>query len=76
MPLSSIRYWFSTCHVIISILSPYIDIMVKKIEKSHFRSLLITLIAIFYLILNITNVDILGNGGKDVVTFAIIYLSV
>lgn len=73
-PLSSIRYWFLTCYVIISILSPYIDMMIKKIEKSHFRSFLITLIAIFYLIPTITNVDILGNGGKDVVTLAIVYL--
>ena len=47
LPISTRQYWFMTDYIILYILSPYINVGLKNLDKKQFKKLLFILIIVF-----------------------------
>ena len=52
LPLISSMFWFATDYIIIYILSPYLNILIKNLPKEKFKKMIITIIIIWCIIPN------------------------
>lgn len=74
MPITFKSHWFLTCYFVIAFLSPFINKIPEKLERSTFRNLLLALIAIFYVLPTFVFYEIIEDSGKGVVCMSIVYL--
>ena len=84
-PLLSDSWYFLTGYIILIILSPYLNILVKNLTKKQYRNLLITLFVIFSIWVPFSNLEPLNtflrtfqvinnNGGKSLYDYVCMYL--
>ena len=55
-PIIFTKYWFATTYVILYIFSPYINKLIKVLDKRNYRILILTLVLIFSIIPTLTTV--------------------
>lgn len=74
LPISTNKYWFLTCYMILMLFSPYINELVEKMEKKDFEKLLLLFFAVFSVLPTFVYFDVLQQGGKSVVNMLFLYL--
>lgn len=74
IPVLSRRYWFITCYFVLCILAPFLNQMAERLEREHFRRLLLLLLLVFSLIPTVTTYDVMQDAGKGLAHFVMIYL--
>lgn len=74
IPVLSRRYWFITCYFVLFILAPFLNQVAERLEREHFRRLLLLLLLVFSLIPTVTTYDVMQDAGKGLAHFVMIYL--
>lgn len=74
IPVLSRRYWFITCYFVLCILAPFLNQVAERLEREHFRRLLLLLLLVFSLIPTLTTYDVMQDAGKGLAHFVMIYL--
>ena len=74
IPVLSRQYWFITCYFALCILAPFLNQIPERLNREHFRNLLLVLLLIFSVIPTLTTYDIMQDAGKGLVDFVMIYL--
>lgn len=69
IPVLSRRYWFITCYFVLCILAPFLNQMAERLEREHFRRLLLLLLLVFSLIPTVTTYDVMQDAGKGLAHF-------
>lgn len=59
-PFAIGRYWYITCYVLLFFMIPYINILIKRLTKKQFKTMLILLFILFTIIPNIVHYDLFG----------------
>lgn len=75
--ISPIEYpgsWFLTVYILLYILSPYINIIINKLNKKEYQKLLITLFVVCSIIPTITDQATFSSTGFTIVHFVYIYI--
>ena len=67
-------YWFIACYIIMYLFVPYINILIKSIDKKQFQRLLILCFTIFSLVPFFTGMKIITNTGYTFFHFIYLYL--
>lgn len=66
--------WFLTVYISLYLLSPYINIMLDKLDQKNHRKLALLLIIMFSIIPTITNQHTFSNYGFSIIHFVFIYI--
>ena len=74
IPISTNMYWYISCYILLLIFADYINQISKKLEKTEFRKLLLSLIIIFSVIPTAVQSNIMGDSGKGPINMFLIYL--
>lgn len=67
-------YWFINVYIVLYILMPFINKLIKHLSKEQFRKLLILLILFLSIIPFITINQVINNDGYQVISFIMLYL--
>lgn len=75
-PITGGEYWFVTVYLVLYILSPFVNILVKNLDQKTHKHLLLILCVLFSVIPTVRHVDgWLGDGGAYGITwFIFLYL--
>lgn len=73
-PLEMDNYWFIKCYLLLYILSPYINIVIKKLNQKEHKNLIILLFVLFSIIPTVTNQRTFSNIGFSTIHFIYVYL--
>lgn len=73
-PFPVTEYWFIQCFLFLYLLTPFLNILLKNIDKKTFSKLLIVLLILFSIIPIISNQQIFKNDGYTVYNFVFLYL--
>lgn len=76
-PILSREYWFITNYFILYIFSPYINVLVSKLNKKQFSNLIVislTLFSIIPMFFFYADLNSIFGGGTGVLWFIILYL--
>ena len=73
-PLEYENLWFFNTYIALYLLSPYINILIKNIDKNQHRNLLILLIIMYSIISTVTNQKTFNNTGFSIVHFIFLYI--
>lgn len=68
------EYWFINVYIFLYLLSPFINILIKNLDKKKYKKLLILLLVIFCIIPFITGNKAFGNTGYSLYHFTFLYL--
>lgn len=74
IPVSIDNYWFIKMYLLLYCLSPFINKLIKVLDKSTYQKLLITGLIIICIIPNFTNGEFLFNNGYTLYNFVYVYL--
>lgn len=74
LPIDMRDYWFINLYIVLYILSPYINILIKKMSQSEYRRLLIISFILFMVIPIVTNNRAVQNNGYTLINFCFLYL--
>lgn len=73
-PIEFQNLWFFKTYLALYILSPFINMFIKNIDKKNFKSLLIVLFIMFSIISTITGQQTFTNTGFNILHFIYMYL--
>lgn len=73
-PLEFENNWFLTVYISLYLLSPYINIMLDKVNQKDHRKLVLLLILMFSIIPTVTNQHTFSNYGFSIIHFVFIYI--
>lgn len=73
LPLDLGNYWYINCYLILIILIPYLNEVIKKMSEKQFGKFIIILIFLFSIIPTITNCRVLYNDGFSIINFVLVY---
>lgn len=77
LPIITKRNWFLTTYVVLYLISPFLNLVIKKLNKRQFQSLIFLMVTIFYLVptidytLNAPTVTL--DSGYGIVNFVCLY---
>ncbi len=74
LPLNTEDYWFINCYLVLCIIAPYINIIVKNLNQREHRHLIIIMIFLFSLIPVISSNRTISNHGSTIQNFILLYL--
>ena len=74
LPIDMRDYWFINLYLVLYIISPYLNIIVSKINQQDFKRILIGGFIIFSIIPFITNNKTIANDGYTITNFCYLYL--
>jgi len=72
-PIVTYRYWFLSCYIFLTLLSPYINDFIESLSKQKFEYLLILLIILFYFFPTFFYFEITNDHGKGLINMIICY---
>lgn len=72
IPISTNRYWFISCYIILMLFAPYINRVIESINQSQFTRLLVLMSVAFLLSPTLLYYSVLG-GGKNIVNMLLLY---
>lgn len=73
IPVSTNRYWFMTCYMLLLIFSPFLNKIIEIVSYKQFRSLLLLMITVFSFVPTIIYFHPLGGSGKNIINFIMLY---
>lgn len=75
-PILTNEYWFVNCYLLLYILSPYINKIIKQLDKKEFQRLLIILLIVFSILPSVLpSAFVMDNTrGYGIIWFIILYL--
>ena len=73
-PLEYQNNWFLVVYLSMYIMSPYINILIKKLSQVEHRKLIIIMFIIFSIIATITNQNTFQNTGFSLIHFIYLYI--
>lgn len=73
-PLEFDNYWFIRIYILLYILSPYINIIIEKLNKKEHLKLIIILFILFSCISTLTNQRTISDTGFSIVHFVYLYI--
>ena len=74
IPIDFGFYWFLDIYLILYLISPFLNILIKAIKKSEFEKLIIVSFILFSLLPTLTRQQAYYNiGGSSLVTFVMLY---
>lgn len=68
------EYWFIKIYIFLFCLSPYLNIIIKNMNKKEYKTLLILLIIFLSVIPTFSGQEILSNNGYTLSQFVMLYL--
>lgn len=72
IPISTNRYWFISCYIILMLFAPYINRVIESISQLQFTRLLVLMSVAFLLSPTVLYYSVLG-GGKNIVNMLLLY---
>lgn len=72
IPISSNRYWFISCYIILMLFSPYTNRIIESISQPQFTRLLMLMSVFFIVSPTLLYYSVLG-GGKNIVNMLLLY---
>lgn len=66
-------YWFIIVYLLLYLLSPYLNIVIKKLNKYQHKNLIILLFILFSVLPFITNQSYGANNGQNIIQFIFLY---
>lgn len=75
-PVTLGEYWFVTCYLLLFIISPFLNVLVKNLKKEEFRNMLLILTIVFVLLKFFLpeTYTFDKTGGYGIIWFIILYL--
>ena len=73
LPLDLGNYWYINCYLILIILIPYLNEVIKRMNKKQFGKFIIILILLLSIIPTATNCRVLYNDGFSIINFVLVY---
>lgn len=73
IPISTNRYWFISCYIILMLFAPYINRVIESISQPQFTRLLVLMSVAFLLSPTLLYYSVLGGGGKNIVNMLLLY---
>lgn len=67
-------HWFISCYLILYILSPFINILIKNMSQKNHRKLILLLILCYSIISFLSEQTIAENSGYSVIQFIMLYI--
>ena len=74
LPLDFGIYWYMNCYLLLYLLTPWLNKLIKHMNQKEYRKLLITLFILFSIIPYITKQIVVANNGYTIVQFVFMYL--
>lgn len=74
LPISTGRYWFITCYMLLLVFSEYINLIPAKLEKKHFEKLLGLMLLVFSVLPSIVYFHVDEESGKCFFNMLLVYL--
>ena len=74
LPLNTEDYWFINCYLVLCVIAPYINILIKKMSQQEHRRLVILMIFLFSLIPILSSNRTISNHGSTIQNFILLYL--
>lgn len=76
LPLTTARYWFMTSFIGLYIISPFLNMLLLKLNKKQYQYLVAVLVCIFSLVVSIyRNNTYIGSGnGYNIAWFIVLYI--
>lgn len=72
IPISTNRYWFISCYIILMLFAPYINRFIELTSQPHFTRLLVLMSVVFLVSPTLLYYSVLG-GGKNIVNMLLLY---
>lgn len=72
IPISTNRYWFISCYIVLMVFSPYINKAIDLMNESQHRQLLILMLSVFLIAPTVLYYSVLGSG-KNVINMLLLY---
>ena len=67
-------YWFINCYLVLYIISPILNKIIKNSSKKELKTIIIVLLLIFSIITVFTRETVIFvNGGRSLITFIVLY---
>ena len=75
LPFDRGENWYVNCYLLTYIFSPYLNILINKINQKQFKKLILVLFVIFSLIGTLTIGTVIPNyaGGRCILAFVLLY---
>ena len=75
-PVFSHQYWFFSCYILLYILSPFLNAMLKNLDEKHFKWLLVILVFFFYFLptFSIVFKEYDVTAGMSIIAFVTLYV--
>lgn len=74
LPIDLNNYWFINVYILLYILSPYLNRLIKNINYNEFKRLLFILFILLSIIPAVTSQKALFNDGFSIINFIFLYL--
>lgn len=73
-PTVTRKYWFFSCYIVLSLLSPFLNKACEQLTKRSFQQLLLTLLIVFSLCPTLFRRELMQDSGKGLANMIMIYL--
>lgn len=73
MPVSLIRWWFITVYILLYLLSPFLNILIEKLDRRQHRIFILIMMFFFSVIPTLTNISIGMDRGYGLYNFILLY---
>ena len=73
-PIEFSNLWFLITYIALYLLSPYINILIEKLDQKEHRNLLILLFIMFSIIPTVTSQNTFANNGHTLIQFIFMYI--
>lgn len=74
LPLNTEDYWFINCYLVLCMISPYINVLIKKLNQQEHKRLIVLMIFLFSLIPILSSNRTISNHGSTIQNFILLYL--
>lgn len=61
IPVSTNRYWFMTCYILLRLFAPYLNYAIDSMNKKQFTQLLMSVILVFVVAPTVLYYNVLGQ---------------
>lgn len=73
IPVVSQKWWYASCYIFTLLLSPFLNMIIERLNKKEFFCLISACIALFYVIPTFLYFDIMNDKGKGLVSMITVY---
>lgn len=73
IPISNDGYWFFKVYIMLFLIMPFINIVLRKLDKNRYEKMIIVLLIIFSIWDSISPFKLIGGNGYSLINFVLLY---